>query len=243
MAVYTNTTMAIAVNQLEAAGFVNAIELAASAEAKEITTFASAGFRQYATGLATFNVNLSGYQDQVGPSPATLFSPTTLSTGTPDTFTISVPGTTVADPAFIGTAIDTTQMEMAQVGDPATWSGGWAGTGRLVKGQLLHPSAARTATGNGTTITFTTPTASQSLWASFHVHSVSGTGTITFTVQTDDNGGMTSATTRITSTAFAAVGGEVRSLAGALAGETHIRVVYTISGFTSVTFTVAAGVA
>jgi hypothetical protein len=54
---------------------------------------------------------------------------------------------------------------------------------------------------------------------------------------------MTSATTRITSTAFAAVGAEVRSLAGALAGETHIRVVYTISGFTSVTFTVAAAVA
>ena len=54
---------------------------------------------------------------------------------------------------------------------------------------------------------------------------------------------MTTPTTRITSTAFAAVGGEVKSLAGALAGETHIRVVYTISGFSSVTFTVASGVA
>jgi hypothetical protein len=243
MAVYTQTTMAIAVNDLQAAGFVNQLELAATAETKEITTFASAGFRQYAVGLATFGISLSGYQDQVGPSPATLFTPSSLSGGTPDVFTISVPGTTVADPAFIGTAIETTQSDMAQIGEVAQWSGGWAGTGRLVKGQLLHPAAARASTGNGTTTTFTTPTATQSLWASFHVHSVTGSGTITFTVQTDDNAGMTSATTRITSTAFAAVGGEVRSLAGALAGETHIRVVYTISGFSSVTFTVAAGVA
>jgi hypothetical protein len=243
MAVYVNTTMAIAVNQLQAAGYVSQLELAATAETKEITTFASNGFRQYAVGLATYTLAMSGYQDQTGPSPATLFTPTTLSGGAADSFTISVPGTTVADPAFIGTAIDTQQSEMAQVGEVAGWSGTWAGTGRVIKGQLLHPAAARTSTGNGTTATFTTPTATQSLWASFHVHSVTGTGTITFTVQTDDNSGMSSATTRITSTAFAAVGGEVKSLAGALAGETHIRVVYTISGFSSVTFTVAAGVA
>ena len=241
MAVYTQTTMAIAVNELQAAGFANQIELAASAETKDITTFASAGFRQYAIGLATYSLSISGYQDETGPSPSTLFTPSTL--GIADTFTVSVPGTTVADPAFFGTGIDTMQSESKEIGEVAGWSGMWAGTGRLIKGQLLHPAAARASTGNGTTTTFTTPTATQSLWASFHVHSVTGTGTITFTVQTDDNGGMSSPTTRITSTAFAAVGAEVRSLAGALAGETHIRVVYTISGFSSVTFTVAAGVA
>jgi hypothetical protein len=241
MAVYVNNTMAIAVNELQAAGYVNAVELTASAETKEITTFASAGFRQYAVGLATWMANISGYHDQTGPSPATLFTPSTL--GTTDTITMSVPGTTVADPAFFGSSIDTQQTDNAQVGEAAAWSGAWSGTGRLIKGQLLHPAAARASTGNGTTTTFTTPTASQSLWASFHVHSVTGSGTITFTIQTDDNGGMSSATTRITSTSFAAVGAEVRSLAGALAGETHIRVVYTISGFSSVTFTVAAGVA
>jgi hypothetical protein len=174
---YVNTTMAIAVNDLQAAGFVNQLDLTASAESKEITTFASAGFRQYVTGLAMFGVDIAGYQDQVGPSPATLFTPTALAGGVPDTFTISVPGTTVADPAFIGTAIETTQSDVAQVGEVGTWSGGWAGTGRIVKGQLLHPAAARTSTGNGTTTPFTTPTASQSLWASFHVHSVTGTMT------------------------------------------------------------------
>lgn len=241
MAFYVNTTMAIAVNELQAAGYANAVELTASAETKEVTTFASNGYKQYIVGLATWMANISGYQDQTGPSPSTLFTPSTL--GATDTLTLSVPGTTVADPAFFGSSIDTQQTDTAQVGEAAAWSGGWAGTGRLIKGQLLHPSAARTATGNGTTTTFTTPTATQSLWASFHVHSVSGTGTITFTVQTDDAVGFGTPTTRITSTAFAAVGAEIKSLAGALAGETHIRVVYTIAGFTSVTFTCAAGVA
>jgi hypothetical protein len=241
MAVYTQTTMAIAVNELQTAGFANQVELTASAETKDITTFADNGFRRYVVGLGSWMANISGFQDQTGPSPATLFTPSTL--GSTDTLTLSVPGTTVADPAFFGSANDMQMTDTAQVGEVAAWSGGWAGTGRLIKGQLLHPAAARASTGNGTTTTFTTPTASQSLWASFHVHAVTGSGTITFTIQTDNNGGMTTPVTRITSTAFAAVGAEVRSLAGALAGETHISVVYTISGFSSVTFTVAAGVA
>jgi hypothetical protein len=68
------------------------------------------------------------------------------------------------------------------------------------------------------------------------------TGTITFTIQTDDNSGMSSATTRITSSAFAAVGHQFTSVAGSLAGETHIRVGYTIAGFSSCIFAVSAGV-
>jgi hypothetical protein len=101
-----------------------------------------------------------------------------------------------------------------------------------------------TATGSGTATTFTTPVAGQGIWASFHVTSVTGTGTITFTIQTDDNSGFSSSTTRLTATAMAAVGGQFATAAtGALAGETHIRVGYAISGFTSVTFFAAAGVA
>jgi hypothetical protein len=243
MAVYTNTTMSIAVNELQMAGYVNACELAVTAEEKDITTFASGGYVQKAVGLATFTLATSGFQDHTAPSPGSVFNPTSLASTTEDTFTISVPGATVGDPAFFGKSIEASISEFGQVGEVAPFALNFAGTGRLIKGQMLHPAFARTATGNGTITTFTTPTATQSLWASFHVHSVTGTGTITFTVQTDDAVGFGSPTTRITSTAFAAVGHEVRSLAGALAGETHIRVVYTISGFSSVTFTVAAGVA
>ena len=46
----------------------------------------------------------------------------------------------------------------------------------------------------------------------------------------------------ITSQSFTATGAQFTSLAGALTGETHIRTQWTITGFTSVTFAVAAGV-
>ena len=233
--------MAIAVNDLQLAGFVNAAEVTTSADTKDVTTFGSAGHRQYVVGLASFMLKTSGFQDQIAPSPASAFNSSSI--GTVDSFTVSIPGTAVADPAYIGTAVDTKISNPATVGEVAPFTIDWSGTGRIVRGQLLHPAAARTATGNGTATPFVTPTATQSLWASFHVHSVTGAGTITFTVQTDDNVAMTTPATRITSTAFGAIGGDVRSLAGALAAETHIRVVYTIVGFTSVTFTAAAGTA
>jgi hypothetical protein len=121
----------------------------------------------------------------------------------------------------------------------------WNGDGRAVRGQVLHPSAARTTTASGTAATFTTPTTGQSIWATFHVLALSGTSTptITFTIQTDDNVGFSSPTTRITSSAFTAIGSQFASVAGPFAGETHIRVAWTISGTTpSMTFFVAAGV-
>jgi hypothetical protein len=243
MPVYVNTTMAIAVNELQMAGFVNACSLDVTAEEKDITTFASAGYRQKAVGLATFTLATSGFQDHTAPSPGSVFNPTSLSTGAEDTFTISVPGATVGDPAWFARCHETSISEFGQVGEVAPFALNFAGTGRIIKGQMLHPAAARTVTGSGTAAAFTTPIAGQSLWASFHVHSVSGAGTFTCRIQTDDNVGMSSATTRITSTGFTAVGHEVRSLAGALAGETHIRVDYTVTGFSSVTFSVAVGVA
>jgi hypothetical protein len=129
------------------------------------------------------------------------------------------------------------------VGDAAPFSLTLGGTGKLVQGKMLHAVAAETATGSGTVVAFTPPTATQSLYASFHVHSVTGAGTITFVVETDDAVGMSTPVTRITSNGFTAVGHQFASLAGALTSETHLRVKWTISGFTSVTFSSAFGVA
>ena len=106
----------------------------------------------------------------------------------------------------------------------------------------MHPSAARTASGNGSAVAFTAPTATQTLYAQWHLLAVSGTGSVVFTIQTDDNAGFTTPTTRITSSSLTAVGAGAGTLAGALTGETHIRVAYTITGFTSATFVVSAGV-
>ena len=243
MAAFALTQVHIAANELLMAPFANQVEINAESDAVDVTTFSSGGYKQSITGLGMFSVNISGFQDFVAPAPGTVFPASTTTDGALSTFTVSAPGDTVGNVAYFGTArvMSITELSGA-VGEAAGFAVNMTGNNRLVRGQMLHPSAARTATGNGTATAFTTPLATQSLHAAFHVHSVTGSGTITFTVQTDDNSGMTTPVTRITSTGFTAVGHEFKSLAGALAGETHIRVVYTISGFTSVTFSVAAGV-
>ena len=241
MAVFSMTAVDILVDTIDLSGFANQLELSTQTEQLDVTTFASAGFRQFMPGLQMHQASVSGFQDYattgvdaaIGSTLGGLSTVTVGPTG----------GATAGDVAYFGTSrLFTSNPLTGNVGDPAGFSIGFGGTGPLIKGQYLHPPAAETVTGSGTALAFTTPTATQTLYANFHVLSVSGAGSITFTVQTDSAVGFPSTTTRITSTAFAAVGHEQRTLAGALAGETHIRCGWTIAGFASVTFAIAAGV-
>jgi hypothetical protein len=242
MAVYAMTQVHVASNELEIGGFANQVELAMEAEELDVTTLGSGGYRRKILGLGSFSTNISGFQDYVAPSPASV-KQGPESFGTLDTFTVSIPGTTVGDVAHFGQTRSTQITDLAgDVGQPATFTHAAVGTSRVVRGIMLHPVAARTATGNGTVTALAGPTATQALHASFHVHSVTGSGTITFVVATDDTVGFASPVTRITSQGFTAVGHQFASVAGAFAGETHVRVQWTISGFSSCTFSVAAGV-
>lgn len=107
---------------------------------------------------------------------------------------------------------------------------------------VLHPEAARTATGTGTAVAMTGPTSSQRLYAALHVVAWSGLTSLVVKVQSDDNSGFTSATDRLTFTTATGVTSEWSSVAGAFNTETHMRVSYTIVGTGSVTFALAAGV-
>ena len=246
MAIFALTNLHIAVDNLNLSCFANQVDVMAEADELDVTTFCGGGYRQKITGLASLSVNASGFQDYTSPAPGTVLNATTdlVSPGTTRTFTVAPQGDTVGNTAYLGAAKATTLNELSgAVGEVAAFSLNLAGTSRLIKGKMLHAVAAETATGSGTITTMAGPSATQSLYAAFHVYAVTGTGTITMNVQTDDNATPTSPTTRITSTAFAAVGSELKSVAGAFASETHIRVIWTIAGFTSVTFSVAAGVA
>ena len=243
MAVYTLTDLHVATNDLNLSCFANQIDVNATSDEIDVTTFCGGGYRQKITGLATFAVNVTGFQDFVAPAPGISFpGDTTLVSGGANTFTVAPEGATVGNVAYFGQSRSVSVNDLTgSVGEVASFSLGTSGTSRLVRGQMLHPVSAETATGSGSITAFTTPTATQSLHAAFHVHAVAGTGTIQFTIQTDDGVGFASPITRITSASFSAIGHEFKSLAGALAGETHIRVGWTIAGFTSVTFSVAAG--
>jgi len=241
MAVFYNTNMQVLVDQLDLAGFATSAQLTAELAELDVTTLASNGFRQKISGLGQFALDVQGYQDFA----AGLVDDTFRATATGQNTITIVPqngGATIGDVAYFGAARTVTRQGLAgSVGDVAGFSLNWVSDGRLARGQIIHPLAARAATGSGTTTTFTTPTTGQFLCASFHVTAVTGSGSITFTIQTDDNSGMTTPATRITATAMTAIGGQFASVAGPFAGETHVRVGYTISGFSSVTFAVAAG--
>jgi hypothetical protein len=245
MAAYVNANMSILVDTLDIAGFASQAQFNSVADSLEMTTLNSNGWRQYMPGMNSHTLNVSGYQDVGATGVDQLFT----GTGTGQNVVTFCPlngGAAVADPAFMFAGRTTTRTPLSgSIGDAAAFTLDWAGDGRAVRGQVLHPLAARTATASGTAATFTTPITGQSIWATFHVLALSGTAspTITFTIQTDDNSGFSSATTRLTSNAFTAIGSQFTSVAGPFAGETHIRVAWTISGTTpSMTFLVAAGV-
>jgi hypothetical protein len=241
MAVYSNTAMGLYVDGFALEGFASQAELSVDVDEIDVTTIGSAGWRNKIPGLAGLKLSATGFQDVTLTGVDTTIPGT--STGQ-NVITFGPTVASVADPAFLFAGRTTTRTPLTgQVGDAAGFQFDWVGDGRIVRGQNLHPSAARTATGNGTATTFTTPATGQSLWATFHVFTVSGTTpSVTFTVQTDDNAGFTTPTTRITSNAFTTTGAQYTSAAGPMATETHIRVVYTITGTTpSFTFAVFAG--
>ena len=242
MAAFALTNVAITLDGITVTGYANSVDANASADMLDFTTFASGSWKTMKPGFQSFTLNLKGFQDYATNALDQAFP--LASAGGTDTFTVApTGGANVADPAFFGQGLLTNYTPLTgAVGQPANFDFTWTGINQFVRGQVLHPSAARTATGNGTATTFTTPTATQALYAAFHVTSVTGTGSIQFKVQTANSLAFTTPNDRITSQSFTAAGAQFTSLAGALAGETHIRTTWTITGFTSVTFTVAAGV-
>lgn len=246
MPAFVQTNLSLAVDSTAIAGFANRVSVEASAEAKDVTTLNAAGFRLQMAGLRQQMIQIDGFQDYSTTDAIGQRFPLSA-IGSQGIWTLGVhanSGAVAGDPAFFGRGRLLAHKPFGgSVGDPAAMSAGFSGDARVIGGIVLHPEAARTASGSGTAVAFTAPTATQTLFASFHVLSVTGAGTLTLNVQTDDNAGMTTPTTRIASSGFTAVGSQFSSLAGALTGETHIRATWTVSGFTSVTFIVAAGVA
>lgn len=244
MTVFVNTEYRIMVGAGDIAGFARQVDLMVEQAELDVTPLNSGGFYQYTGGLVRHMVNVQGMQSFAATGPDALI-------GGPDVarsaFTLCPRnfGDAVADPAYLGHGWDFSLTPLSgAVGEVAGFSTTFNGDNRLARGVVLAPLAARTTTGSGTATALASPSATQSLAASFHVTSVSGTGSIVFTVQTDDAVGFPSATTRITSQSFTGVGAQyARTAVGAYSGETHVRAGWTITGFTSVTFFVAAGLA
>lgn len=108
-----------------------------------------------------------------------------------------------------------------------------ANAAAIYRQTVLLPKASMAATTTGTGYQLGTLSATQKLVAVLHVFSVTG-GTWTLTIESDDNSGFTSATTRInTFTGATGITRQVVELAGPIATDDYWRAVLTKAGGTS----------
>jgi len=141
---------------------------------------------------------------------------------------------------FTGVASSYVPLQ-GSVGDQASFAIAAEAADKWFRGKLLADNAARTSSSNSTGIQLGTISASQKMHAALHVFAVSGTSpTLDVTIESDDNSGFSSATTRMTFTQATAVGAEVIGpTAGPAGSDDYWRVAWTIGGTGTPTFNFA----
>lgn len=232
------------VNGTDLTGYNNKFELAGMVEEKEVTNFASQGYKEFIGGLGSATIAAEG-QWSAGDftNPDDQLSAALGAVG-PWTACIATPA--VGDVAWQVSALTSKYTVLGAIGDVAPWVAGVSSSSPLVRGAILHPpGTARTSTGSGTAVLYSAVAAGQAFWVNLHVLSISGTSTptITVTVQSDDNSGFTSATTQKTFTAVTAANqslGQTVFIPGPIT-DTYWRIGFTISGTSPSFLLVASG--
>lgn len=217
-------------------GLTNAVTLSFSADAKETTDIEAESISRL-SGIESSSVEISGFSDASTEDEAHFNRlggakvPVTLA---------PINGAAVGERAFFLEAPQFTYNVTGQVGEVFTFEGSFGGASRLVRGVVedLSIATAKTASGSSAGNQLGAVTADQTLFAVLQVVESDGDGsqTLDVVIQSDDNAGFTSATTRIT---FAQVttttAAEMKSVAGAITDD-YFRANFTIAGTGSPSF-------
>jgi hypothetical protein len=211
---------------------------------KESTTFADGGFVCVAPGLASGQGAVKGNSDFAADVLDDELTVATLGAQYPFSVIPNPTGTvTAGDAAWFARALRGDYSPFSgEVGEMASYDALFPYDSPITRGQVAHPSAARTTDGNGTACTLTGPTASQKLYAALHVTAYSGLTNCIIKVQSDDGSGFASATDRITFTTVTGTTSQFASVAGSFSSETHHRVTWDVTGTGSITFVAVFGV-
>lgn len=192
------------------------------------TTFGSGGWMENATGLKTLAFNYSGFWQAAASDSVDDEAFGDLAIERAHTWMINEVET---EPAWLFNAAKTSYQLGGEVGPLAPFTLASTATDKFgaIRGQLAKAKGAANAVGAlGSVVNLGAVAADQFLYATFHVFSA-GT-TITVQVQSDDNAGMTTPTTRGTIGPLTTRGGTFMArVAGPLA-ETHYR--FNISAVT-----------
>lgn len=224
---------------LELAGHGKSVEVNGECTPLDTTPLSTTGWVTVAPGLKTGTMSLEFMQDFAdGSVDDTLWA----NFGSADVVRSFATASADGSAAYLmrGVALQYTPLS-GNVGDLAMGSiQSTVSTGPLVRGLLIHPSnVSRTSSSTGTGRQIGAVASGQSLYAALHVISVAGTSpTLDVIVQSDDNSGFTSPTSRITFSQATAVGAQWGSVAGAVTDD-YWRISYTIGGTGTPTFAFA----
>ena len=226
------TNVKLLVDGRDLSGQMNAIGLEYGVDALDATVYGT-DTRLNSGGLKTTTMSHQGYwaadDDQhifsrVGAKAVVTICPSDFADG---------------QPAYFNEVVHSTYTLGGAVGELLPFSFDAEAAGTLVQGEVLKPLAAETSAGNSTGSQIGAVSAGQSFYAALHITAISG-GTLTVSIQSDDNSGFTSPITQATFTAATVPGGELRIVSGAISDD-YWRAVWTLTGG-SATFIVSAGI-
>lgn len=224
----------------DVSGDLNALAFQRDAELIDVTTIGDTG-RARAGGLKSVTASLAGLWEAGAGEIDPVLSERV---GVADTILTMCPeGGDAGDRAFTAqVAIGEYVPVQGEVGDALEFSVTAQGVTDLYRGTVLASVVGAAATGTTATQNLGAPGASQYVRAALHVYAVTGTPTLTVVVESDDNSGATSPSTRLTFGAKTAVGAELVSAVGVGGGEVHWRTSYTITGVGTVSFVVVLSI-
>lgn len=245
MASFVGLHTRIYLGHLDLSGYCEQVDFGRLARAMQpATTFNDGGYSCVKPGLISGAAALNFFQDWAADALDDEISIGQLGTQYPFTVFPNPTGTVAAgDAAWLSRGLLGSVNPMDGVkGAMAKGMFGLPYDAAIARSLVAHPSAARTADGNGTAVALTGPSASQRLYAALHVTAYSGFTNVAFKIQSDDGSGMASPTDRITFATVTGTTSEFASVAGDFSTETHHRITWDVTGSGSVTFAAAFGV-
>lgn len=231
------------VASFDMSGDMNALALTNSADMLDGTTF-GATTRINKAGLKSIVAQHEGLWDSDGTDePDDVFF---SRIGTADVpVTICPVAGADGEVAYLFRAVHSNYTPGAAVGELYAFSVNMEGSdgAPLVRGMVLQPASAKTATSTGTARELGAVSATQRLYGSLHVIAASGTNpTLDVVVASDTAEAFPSTATQLTFAQKTAIGSDWQTAAGAIT-DTWYRVSYTIGGTNpSFTFVVAVGI-
>jgi hypothetical protein len=229
MAASATTAVQLAVGSFDATGNATQLDYGVTSTPFEITTFRNVPFQAFANGLKDVAVSWSGFNDYAAAAWDEYIR---SAFNTTQVMTLAFNGATVNTAALVTQGLLTdAQPFNAGVGQVPGVDMKVSGVGVVAaEGQVTQASSANiTATANTTPVQLGGLASTQSVVAAVHILAYSGTGTVTFQLQSSATSGGAYTNRGTAGTALSAAGAQWISATGLTVTDTWWRLAVTAS--------------